>query len=47
MELRKNVEEISEQNIFQCYPCGKCLATCPVVDRIDMAHNKICSDEGS
>lgn len=41
LELRKAVEEISGQNIFQCYQCGKCSATCPVVDSMDMAPNKI------
>ena len=41
LELRKTVEEISGQNIFKCYQCGKCSATCPVVDSMDMAPNKI------
>jgi len=41
LELRKTVEEISGENIFKCYQCGKCSATCPVVDSMDMAPNKI------
>ena len=41
LELRKTVEEISGENIFKCYQCGKCSATCPVVDSMDMAPNKV------
>ena len=25
----KKVEEISCQNVYQCYQCGKCSAACP------------------
>lgn len=27
----KKIEELSGQNIFACYQCGKCSAGCPVV----------------
>ena len=32
----KRVEEISGQNIFSCYQCGKCSAGCPQADRADI-----------
>ncbi|MCX8174196.1 MAG: 4Fe-4S dicluster domain-containing protein [Thermoplasmata archaeon] len=31
----KQVEELSGQNLFGCYQCGRCSAGCPMVSRMD------------
>ncbi len=33
----RKVEDISGQNIFSCYQCGKCSAGCPSADRADIS----------
>lgn len=40
-EIIKRVEEISGQNLFKCYQCGKCSAGCPVVSDMDILPNQI------
>lgn len=34
-ELFAKISEISQQNLFSCYQCGKCSAGCPSADRMD------------
>ncbi|MGC9059664.1 MAG: 4Fe-4S dicluster domain-containing protein [Thermoplasmata archaeon] len=31
----KSVEELSGQNLFACYQCGRCSAGCPMVTKMD------------
>lgn len=40
-EIIKRVEEISGQNLFKCYQCGKCSAGCPVVSDMDILPNQV------
>ncbi|MHC1585793.1 MAG: 4Fe-4S dicluster domain-containing protein [Candidatus Syntropharchaeia archaeon] len=40
-EFTEKVEELSEQNIFSCYQCGKCSAGCPIVDFMDFLPNQV------
>ncbi len=40
-EITKRVEEISGQNLFSCYQCGKCSAGCPVSPDLDILPNQI------
>ena len=35
------VEELSGQNLLNCYQCGKCSAGCPVVSDMDILPNQI------
>jgi heterodisulfide reductase subunit C len=35
------VEEISGQNIFDCYQCGNCSSGCPMVDYMDITPNQV------
>jgi len=37
----KKVEELSGQNLYACYQCGKCSAGCPIVDSMDILPNQI------
>lgn len=37
----RKVEELSGQNIYACYQCGKCSAGCPVVDQMDILPNMV------
>ena len=37
----RKVEELSGQDIFSCYQCGKCSAGCPIVSRMDMLPNQV------
>lgn len=34
-DLLRKVSEISGQNLFACYQCGKCSAGCPSADRMN------------
>ncbi|MBN1326950.1 MAG: 4Fe-4S dicluster domain-containing protein [Candidatus Cloacimonetes bacterium] len=36
----KKIEELSGQNIFDCYQCGNCSSGCPVVDYMDISPNQ-------
>ena len=40
-QLVEKVEEISGQNIFDCYQCGNCSSGCPVVDYMDISPNQV------
>ncbi len=40
-ELAKKVFEISGQNVYACYQCGKCSAGCPVVNEMDLLPNQV------
>jgi len=35
------VEELSEQNIYACYQCGKCSAGCPSISEMDISPSEI------
>ncbi len=35
------VEELSGQNLFACYQCGKCSAGCPAISEMDIRPNQI------
>ena len=37
----KKIEELSGQNIYACYQCGKCSAGCPIVEHMDILPNQI------
>ena len=37
----RKVAEISGQNIYQCYQCGKCSAGCPMCFAMDILPNQI------
>ena len=40
-EFRRRVEELSGQNLGDCYQCGKCSGGCPVVSDIELSPNRI------
>ena len=40
-EFIKKIEELSGENIYACYQCGKCSAGCPLVDHMDILPNQI------
>ena len=40
-ELVDKIEELSGQNVFDCYQCGMCSAGCPVVDYMDIMPNQV------
>ncbi len=35
------VEELSGENIYACYQCGKCSAGCPSISEMDISPNEI------
>ncbi|MBC8384646.1 MAG: 4Fe-4S dicluster domain-containing protein [Candidatus Cloacimonetes bacterium] len=35
------LNEISEVNVFACYQCGNCSASCPAVEFMDISPNKV------
>jgi heterodisulfide reductase subunit C len=39
--LLKKVVELSGQNVFACYQCGKCSAGCPLVSVMDLLPNQV------
>ncbi len=39
--LVDKIEEISGQNVFDCYQCGNCSSGCPVVDYMDIAPHQV------
>jgi heterodisulfide reductase subunit C len=39
--LVQKVEELSAQNVFECYQCGNCSSGCPVVDYMDITPNQV------
>jgi len=40
-DLLARVQEISGQNLYACYQCGKCAAGCPVVTEMDVLPSQI------
>lgn len=40
-ELAKEVEEISGENIFGCYQCGTCSASCPYGEDMDLTPDEV------
>ena len=40
-ERIRKIEEISCQNIFRCYQCGKCSAACPATAEMDMLPSQV------
>lgn len=34
------IEEISGENIYRCYQCGRCSAGCPMVEAMDITPNQ-------
>ena len=40
-ELAEKIQEISGQNVFECYQCGNCSSGCPVVDYMDFMPNQV------
>ena len=41
MDLLAKVEELSGENLYACYQCGKCSAGCPMVDQMDLLPNQV------
>ena len=39
--LVKKIEEISGQNVFSCYQCGKCSGGCPAVAFMELLPNQV------
>jgi heterodisulfide reductase subunit C len=39
--LVQKIEELSGQNVFDCYQCGNCSSGCPVVDYMDIMPNQV------
>jgi len=40
-DLVKEVEELSNTNVFSCYQCGKCSAGCPSVPYMELLPNQV------
>jgi len=40
-QILARVEEISGQNLYSCYQCGKCAAGCPVVSEMDLLPSQL------
>ncbi|MDD5039231.1 MAG: 4Fe-4S dicluster domain-containing protein [Dehalococcoidales bacterium] len=40
-KLRKEVEEVSGQNISTCFQCGKCTNGCPITFAMDISPHKL------
>lgn len=39
--LLEKVEEISGENLYACYQCGRCTAGCPMAEEMDLMPNQI------
>jgi heterodisulfide reductase subunit C2 len=37
----KKITEVSGQNVYQCYQCGKCSAGCPMASAMDILPNQV------
>ncbi len=37
----KKVEDLSGENVFNCYQCGKCSAGCPSAEEMELLPNQI------
>jgi len=40
-EIVEKIEELSGQNVFDCYQCGMCSAGCPLADKMDLLPNQV------
>ena len=40
-EIVEKVEELSGQNVFDCYQCGMCSAGCPLAEEMDLLPNQV------
>ena len=40
-DIIESIEELSGQNIRDCYQCGKCSAGCPIADDMDIPPNLV------
>jgi heterodisulfide reductase subunit C len=40
-QLLEKVEELSGENVFSCYQCGKCSAGCPFTEEMDLLPNQV------
>jgi len=40
-DMVTKIQEISGQNVFDCYQCGNCSSGCPVVDYMDISPNQV------
>ncbi len=40
-EFVAKLEELSEENPFACYQCGKCSAGCPFAEEMDLLPNQV------
>lgn len=40
-EFIVRVEELTDENIYACYQCGKCSAGCPIAEEMDILPNQI------
>lgn len=40
-KFTKKIEDISGQNIYDCYQCGKCSAGCPLTEHMDILPHAI------
>jgi heterodisulfide reductase subunit C len=41
MSLLSKVEELSGENLYACYQCGRCSAGCPMVEEMDVLPNHV------
>lgn len=41
MNLLLKVEELSGENLYACYQCGRCSAGCPMVEEMDILPNQV------
>lgn len=39
--ILSKVEELSGENLYACYQCGKCSAGCPMVEQMDFLPNQV------
>jgi heterodisulfide reductase subunit C len=37
----KRIEELSGENVFACYQCGRCSAGCPMASEMDLLPNQV------
>lgn len=40
-EMVQKIEEVSGENVYKCYQCGKCAAACPATEDMDMLPQQV------